>query len=394
MISLELQQFLIHHQEDDLDQLAFHAAKYPGVDIPFVLQQLKGRRIALQKIPTWASCPQVVFPRQISMEQSSSELTAKFKASLCKGQILLDLTGGLGVDFYFMAQNFSRAIYVEQQSELQQIAEHNFEVMGLDHAETICQDGVDYLQDLAFQVDTIFIDPARRSHSGQRTVLLQDCTPDLIHIDHLLTDKSAETLIKLSPMLDIASTISALNKVSDVYVLAVQNEVKELLLRKTQNQPPRQCIHALNFLKNGSEHHFSFQLVEESTAIAPLADSLKKYLYEPNAALLKAGAYKIVAERFSFEKLHANSHLYTSNDHLFGFPGRVFEVLDTFSFAKSELKRLHGLVSKANISVRNFPLDVDSLRKKLKLGDGGEYYLFATTLKENQRVLVLSRKAE
>lgn len=391
MISPDLKIFLTEHENDNLEHLALQAAKFPHINVPFALQQLKGKRIAMIKIPTWAACEELLYPKTLSMEQCSSETTAQFKASLAKGDTLVDLTGGFGVDFYFMAKHFQKAIYVEKQPELEEIAKTNFKTLELHQAQTFCDDSVVFLQNMNFKADTIFIDPARRSDSGQKTVLLQDCTPDLTQIDNLLSEKSRQTIIKLSPMLDISASVGLLKNISDVFVIAVQNEVKELLLRKTEFSD-NLIIHALNFQKNDTVDTFSFSPEEESTAQVAYASSVQKYLFEPNASILKAAAYKLVAERFSFQKLHPNSHLYTSNTFVAEFPGRILEVMDSFSFSSSELKRLHQTTSKANVSIRNFPSTVNDLRKKLKLTDGGDYYLFATTLADNQKRLILTKK--
>ena len=391
MISLPLKQFLSEHRDDNLQHLALQSAKFPGIDMPFALQQLKGRRIASQKIPTWTACQEVLYPPQVSMEQCSSETTARFKASLVEGNVLVDLTGGFGVDFFFMAQRFQKALYVERQPELELLARHNFQALGLDHAETFCEDSVAFLEKMDFVADTIFVDPARRADSGRKTVLLEDCTPNLKEIDDLLAEKSRQTLIKLSPMLDISASIRALKNISEVYVVAIQNEVKELLLKKSCSGKDTR-IHAVNYPNNSEPETFSFLMEEEVDASPKFANNMGRFLFEPNAALLKAGAYKLVSSRFSLDKLHVNSHLYTSDRLPDEFPGRVFEVVDCFSFSHSEQKRLHQVTSKANISVRNFPSSVEELRKKLKLADGGDFYLFATTLADNQKRLVLSRK--
>ncbi len=390
MISPDLKKFLFEHRDDNLDRLALQAAKFPEIDIPFALQQLKGRKIAKEKIPTWSENEEIVYPKQLSMEQCSSEKTAQFKSQLAKGNVLVDLTGGMGVDFYFMAQGFEKSIYVEQQRELEQIANHNFKALGLNSAETYCENGVDFLQKMNFRADTIFIDPARRADSGRKTVLLQDCTPDLTTIDDLLSEKSVQTIIKLSPMLDITSAVQALKNVVDVYVIAIQNEVKELLLVKKSVSSDLQ-IHTINFKKDETEE-FSFNYENEKNTTPLFSTQIQRFLYEPNAAVLKAGAYKIIANRFSINKLHINSHLYASETLAEGFPGRVFEVIDTFSFSNSEIKRLHQVTNKTNISIRNFPSSVEELRKKLKMTDGGDFYLFATTLSDNQKRLILTQK--
>lgn len=392
MITPALKQFIREHAQDDLQRLAFQGVKYPEVDIPFVLQQLKGRRMATYKIPSWSEKEDVLYPRQISMEQCSSETTARFKASLVgNSPTLVDLTGGFGVDFYFMAQQASHAIYVEMLPELADTARHNFDVLKLTQAEIVCADSVEFLRSMDFKADTIFIDPARRDQAGQKTVLLQDCTPDLTLIDELLEEKGTQILIKLSPMLDITASVKALRHISEVYVIAVQNEVKELLLRKRKTDGAVR-IHAVHFRKHHPTEDFIFTTEEETGAVASTTSVIGKYLFEPNAAVLKAGAYKILSSRFALKKLDANTHLYTADVYPADFPGRVFEVKDTFMFGKKEIKNLLSKTNRANISVRNFPISADELRKKLKLKDGGEDYLFAATLSGNKKILLLTRK--
>ncbi len=393
MISQALKRFLDEHQTDNLQQLALQAKRFPDVDMPFALQQLKGRQVAKAKIPAWAECGEICYPRQLSLEQCSSEQTARFKADLLPaGDTFIDLTGGLGVDFYFIAQHFKRKIYVEQQADLVAIAHHNFATLGME-TETHCCDSISFLQNIDNKVDVIYIDPARRNADGRKTVLLADCTPDLTQIDDLLNVKSERTLIKLSPMLDITATVKALSHISQVYVLSVDNEVKELLLLK-QPTTGDVKIHAVNICKNSDVQNFTFTNLQESEAKPTLTSEVQTYLYEPNASLLKAGAFRILSEHFSVAKLHPHTHLYTSSKPIEGFPGRSFRVEQVFTFAKNDVKKLRLMAPKVNIATRNFPASPNDLYKKLNLKDGGHYFLFATTLFNGDKVLILTTKAD
>lgn len=391
MINLSTKQFIAEHINDDWSKLAFSANRNTDVDVLQAINQIKGRRSIEQKIPTWYENADIVFPAHLSLEQCSSETTASFKSTLIQGNALVDLTGGFGVDCAFLSSQFKQVTYVERNADLCEIAKHNFAVLGLNHIQVTNADAVDYLQQMS-NVDCIFIDPARRDGVGRKTVALSDCEPNVVEILPTLLEKSKTVLLKLSPMLDIRLALSDLKKVAGVSVISVDNECKELLLMLSNQANGNPLILCLNFRKNNELQTFSFTNEEEQLANAVYAHLPEKYLYEPNASILKAGAYKLLSSRLGLKKLHPNSHLYTSDTLFADFPGRIFLINSYFSLNKRDMKEYLGGISHANITVRNFPDTVASLRKKTKLTEGGEVYLFATTLLDEKKVLVKCRK--
>lgn len=399
--SPETLRFIQEHAQDDVRPLALQAHKYPLVDVPAAIQQIAGRQAAGEKIPSWQAVEGIVYPRHLSLEQCSSELTARYKAELVKGETLTDLTGGLGIDCAFLAAGFRQAVYVERQEELCEIASHNFPLLGLNHITVCNEDGVKHLEEMA-PVDCLFIDPARRNEHGGKTVAIADCEPDVAALEELLLSKARQVIIKLSPMLDLTLTIKDMKHVTEAHIVSVNNECKELLLileddnRANNNSPlqantpsiPTVCVN----ITPHSVQRFVFTREEEQASECSYTDQTGSYLYEPNASLLKAGAFRCVAKRYGLKKLHPNSHLYTSDTLVEEFPGRVFEISRTCTFNKKEMKEALGNIKKANISIRNFPASVAELRKRIKMGEGGDDYLFATTLNNNQKLLILGRK--
>lgn len=396
-ISAETRQFIKEHCKDDVRQLALQARKYPNVDMNEAVTQISGHQIAEKKIPSWANTDGILYPKHLSMEQCSSELTALYKATLASGDTFADLTAGFGVDCSFIARNFKHAHYVERQEYLCEIARNNFETLGLNHIEVHNIDGVTFLEKMD-KADCIFLDPARRDANGGKTVLISECEPDVSSLEETLVEKADKVMIKLSPMLDIFSTIRELKFINNIHIISVNNECKELILilKKSINSYKSKekniTISCEQIVNNFSTQHLDFTLEEERDSICTLTDNIQEYIYEPGAALLKAGAYKILSERYKVDKLHPNSHLYTS-DKLIDFPGRKFKVIATSSFNKKEIKSLLENVDKANLTVRNFPSTVAELRKKLKLKEGGETYIFATTLNNGEKVLIKCQKA-
>ncbi|MDR2086938.1 MAG: SAM-dependent methyltransferase [Dysgonamonadaceae bacterium] len=389
MLSSEVKRFIREHLDDDVRLLALRAASFPHpeIDFHFLLNQIAGRQQIKNKIPSWYPFDDIVYPPRLALEQCSSEATARYKASLLSGDSFVDLTGGWGVDTAFIAPHFVRAAYVEKQAGLSEIAAHNFSVLGLKHITVDTADGVDYLRKM-HPVDCIYLDPSRRSVSGRKVTLIEDCEPDLTRIQGYVPEKSRRALVKLSPMLDIRSALQTLKKVQAVHVVAHKNECKELLFlldRKFEGEPLITCVD----LKSGAENlTLTFNFTEEREATVVYTDSVGEYLYEPNVSLLKAGFYKTVALRYRLSKLHPDSHLYTSNEWAPHFPGRIFRVESVFSLNKRECKIPLAGTDRANISVRNFPLTVAELRKKLKLQEGGSIYLFATTLASGKRIII------
>lgn len=376
--------FIEEHADDDARGLALQASRYPEVDMRVAATQIEGRRVAKNKLPAWAAVQGLIYPVRLSMEQCSSEATAQYKVSLVRGTRLADLTGGFGIDCSYMSEHFSQTTYVERNEELCSIATHNFALLNkaIEVRQGQCEEVLASLP----EQDWIFLDPARRDRGGNKVVALSDCEPDVCALESLLLEKSARVMVKCSPMLDISQAISQLRSVTEVHVVAVGNECKELLFILERDKGGGDIVmHTVN-LHGGGRQTFDFRLKAEGEAVCSYASQLGQYLYEPNSALMKAGCHRLPAAHYGLAKLHPNTHLYTSDVLVNDFPGRVFKVESYCGFSKKELK---GLACKqANLAVRNFPEHVDTLRKRLKISDGGATYLFATTLYDGSKVLV------
>ena len=487
--------FIRQHQDDDVRQLAFLGSKYPEVDMPFALDQIRGRKMAHVKLPRWASIDGIIYPPHISMEQCSSEQTALYKAELAarllglspsssengeekekesenasnlhlseicefagkgavdsefakngatyeKQQILtevgrnvneikgeahggdfseeigfVDLTGGFGVDFSYIASQLGvKSMYVERQTHLCEAAKENFGRLGLKNAIVKNGDGIEVLHSFASKKDDaaseslgiteeqsrsllktklglklIFIDPARRDDAGNKVVSLKDCTPDVTLLQEEMLSKADYVIIKLSPMLDWHRAVSELNCVKEVHIISVNNECKELLLVLSARNMGNLRIYCVN----DAQSFVCDELDMESSSVKIALSTLEEmqYLYEPNASLMKAGCFSVLSERYGARMLSKNSHLFVSMEPIEDFPGRSFRIIVISSFNKKELKRHLSSITKANIATRNFPLSVAELRKRLKLKDGGETYIFATTLSDESHVLVITEKA-
>ena len=392
-ISPETQLFIREHSSVDVRALALQAKKYPDIDMPTAITQIAGRQVAAEKIPSWREIEEIWYPKHLSLEQCSSEITARYKARLLQGDSLTDLTGGFGIDCSFLATGFKSPTYVERQEELCEIAAHNFPILNLNHINVRNEDGVAYLQSMS-PVDCIFLDPARRNEHGGKTVAISDCEPNVAELEDLLLNKANRVMIKLSPMLDLSLALKELKHTQEVHILSVNNECKELLILLRQTSPAEIAIHCVNLFTKGTqeEQHFVFTREQEQRSQCTYTDSLGDYLYEPNASLLKAGAFRSIAAAYPVRKLHPNSHLYTSDSFIENFPGRIFRIVNQCSFNKKEVKENLADLKKANVTVRNFPATVAELRKRLHLTEGGDTYLFASTLNNGQKVIIRCEK--
>ena len=390
-ISSETLRFIEENARADVRSLALQAKKYPQVDMAMAVVQIAGRQIAEAKVPSWYHTEGLLYPKHLSMEQCSSEATAIYKAGLVEGDSFADLTGGFGIDCSFLSRKFKQADYVERQAELCELAKHNFPLLGLSigvHNE----DGVEYLKQMQ-PVDCLFLDPARRDGHGGKTVAIADCEPDVSALEDLLVEKAKKVMVKLSPMLDLSLALKHLKYVREVHIVSVNNECKELLLILQKESASSDITIHCEHIVNASEHQsFSFTQEQERTSDCPLATEVGAYLYEPNASILKAGAYRSLTQTYACKKLHASSHLYTSEQFIEDFPGRRFHVEAVSGFGKKELKEFLQDMEKANLTIRNFPSSVADLRKRLKLKEGGEDYLFATTLADESKVMIKCRK--
>ena len=404
MMNQATQDFIRQHQDEDVRQLAFLGSKNPEVDMPFALDQIRGRKMARAKLPRWANIDGIIYPPHISMEQCSSESTALYKAELAARLLglsasssseeigFVDLTGGFGVDFSYIAARVGlKSMYVERQAHLCEAAKENFERLGLKNAIVKNGDGIEVLHSLK-ELKLIFTDPARRDDAGNKVVSLKDCTPDVTVLQEEMLLKADYVIIKLSPMLDWHRAISELNHVREVHIISVNNECKELLLvLSARNMGENLRIYCINDAQSFVCNELDME--SSSVKIAPSTLEEMQYLYEPNASLMKAGCFGVLSERYDARMLSKNSHLFVSREPIAAFPGRSFRIIAVSSFNKKELKRHLSGITKANIATRNFPLSVAELRKRLKLKDGGETYIFATTLSDESHVLVITEKA-
>ena len=396
--------FIRQHADDDVRKLALQGAKDAEVDLQMALQQIAGRQTARRKLPSWASVDGVVYPPHLNMEQCSSEQTARYKASLTpipspKGEgsdVFVDLTGGFGVDFYWMSQRFKQRVYVEQNESLCTISSHNFEVLG-HKCSVCCCDTATYLTTMP-HVDLIYMDPARRNEHGGRAYGIEDCSPNVLELLPLLMEKANRVMLKLSPMLDWRKAVEDLKYVSEVHIVSVDNECKELLLLLDQERSADLRVVCVN--DDSCFEFFPFQgkiVPEERNDFSlgekrPFAIGETAFLYEPNASIMKAGCFEKVEQRFPVQQISQNSHLFLSSVEIEDFLGRRFQISSISSMNKQELRTALKEVERANISVRNFPLSADQLRKKLKLKDGGDVYIFATTMSDGEHRLFICRK--
>lgn len=423
-----VRKYIEEHLSDDVSKLAL--SKFPeNIDKQFVIRQIQARQLLRKKLPSWSENDVLFFPRRISLEQCSSELTAKYKKTLLtdmdeptrnticedlcqsvvKTKTLVDLTGGMGVDTAFLSDGFENTIYVEAQEELCELARHNFKVLNK-NIEVVNAKAEDFLSRCG-EVDCIYLDPARRDEYGRKMVSLHDCSPDVAELQDLIFEKTKTLMVKLSPMLDIDVIKKELKNIKEIHVVAVKNECKEVLVKcqqTTDNGQHDLCIDhpsavgcqvsAIDLRENWK---FTFTEDEEQNADVTFADEIGRYLYEPGAACMKAAPFKLMSQRFNIKKLDRNSHLYTSDELVSGFPGRIFEVINVVPFDK-KAKRILSQQSavnsqqtspKASIAVRNFPLSAEELRRHLGFKDGDEFYIFGTTMKGEKKILVVGKRA-
>lgn len=395
-------EFIREYRERDIRQLALQANRFPDVDMPYALDQIQGWQIARRKLPKWAACDGVIFPPHLSMEQCSSEPTAQYKLNLAMewaeivghASSMTDLTGGFGVDFSFTSCAFAAATYVERNEQLCHIVEHNLPLLGLNNATVVCADAVEYLSTVEPQT-MLFLDPARRDEHGAKTVMLADCTPDVVQLLPKLLEKSRFTMLKLSPMLDWHKAVDDLQgTVREVHIVSVGGECKELLLVLSTVVESELKVYCAD-LSTASDTSSLFVYTPGSSA--PVANSkLKtqnsKFVHEPNASIMKAGCFDELAAAYGVSPVSRNSHLFLSDEPIEGFPGRSFVVERVTTMNKGELRKALVGIEKANIATRNFPLTVAELRKRLKIKDGGDVYIFATTTAEGEHLLLISRK--
>ena len=378
-------------QNKDADVRALALSKVPdGIDLHFCLQQIEGKQIAQKKLPSWAKTEGVLYPPKLSLEQCSSEQTALYKQQLVERllpkerQNMVDLTGGFGIDFSFLAKQFEEADYVETNEQLCETAQHNFPLLGHTKARVhnrSCEDFIDEMGEFCL----IYLDPSRRDSDGRKVVALSDCSPNIETLQDKLLDHAPIVIVKLSPMLDIQNTLRRMSDVCEVHVISVGGECKEVLLVLSREKKDKLCFYCVNITAQTQ----SF-CTKSRDAEPVIASQLERFLYEPNASILKAGVQNALCQTYDVKKLHPFSHLFVSSHFIDDFPGRSFIIEDYCGFGKKDLKRLLEGISQCNLTVRNFPATVAELRKRLKLREGGNVYLFATTLCDGSHVLIRS----
>ncbi|MDR1258500.1 MAG: class I SAM-dependent methyltransferase [Tannerellaceae bacterium] len=386
--------FISEHAGDDLNLLLLSAGRYPGIDVAFAVEQIACRRQIRDKLPSWYSDDELIYPAGIAAEQCSTEPTALYKQRLVDASAhVCDLTGGLGADSFFLSRKAKQVTYIERIGKYCAAARYNFARLGAENIDVIEGDATACFPDLPLPVDVFYADPSRRSGGGKRIFAIGECEPDLCALLPALLQRAPKVIAKLSPMADLRRTLSLLPGVSEVHVLAVRNDCKELLFvigRGAPALPPP--VHCVHFTAEGREESFSFCLEKEKDFPAAwAAEGVQAYLYEPNVAILKAGAFKSIT-RQGVCKLHVSSHLYTSPGMADNFPGRCFEVEDVIPFSSRICRDLHKAIPRANITVRNFPLTVKELRLRTRIADGGGVYLFATTLYDGAKALIVCRR--
>ncbi len=386
ILHTHIQYFINQNLRSDLSKLLFKGSPFQGITIQELAGQIESKRKSKNKLPTWYASKQIYYPHKLNIEQTSSEVTARYKAGLISGKTLIDLTGGFGVDSYAFAKQFQKVIHCELNTELSTIVQHNFKVLKATTIKCIAQDGIAYLQQTEQRYDWVYIDPSRRSSSKQRVFLLKDCLPDIPQNLDILFRFSNQIMVKASPLLDISRAIDELTSVKEVHVVAVQNEVKELLFILKKQYLGNITIKTVNILKD-TKQRFEATFKHESKARFSLP---KTYLYEPNAAILKAGLFNEVSHQLNIYKLHLNSHLYTL-DNCIDFPGRRFNILQVLPYKFKQFKKIFRN-PKANITVRNFPETVAQIRKKTNLKEGGDTYLFFTTDMNGERIILICEK--
>ena len=399
-VEREILAFAREHAGEDTARLLLSAARYPGIDMAAAVQQIEGLRTAHDKWPSLTACTDFLYPPRLNREQSSSEATALHKAGIYflhpgkrhGGPLrIADLTGGMGIDTFALAGWGTEETpevevdYVEQDKGLCDLARHNAEALGLHNIRFHCADSMEWLRRQDRRFDLLFVDPARRDKQGRKVSAFEDCTPDIVMYRELLLSKSEELMVKASPMIDLTLGASQLPNVSDVYVIAVSGECKEVLFRcgQTGEESRIHCHH----LHHGEIDDFVFTRDEESRAHATYASEVGKYLYEPNAALMKAGPFKLLSQWEGVEKLSQNTHLYTSHRLLPHFPGRVFSVIVETSPTRKEVQKWIP-EGKAHVVTRNYPVAAAELQKQLGLKEGGDLFVVATTIANRRRALI------
>ena len=388
ILNKEIQDFINANLKTDLTKLILKGCSFKEISIQEIAAQIVAKNKCQNKLPTWFRTENIYYPNKLNIEQTSSEITAQYKSKLVFGNSLIDITGGFGVDAFYFSQKVKNITHCEINKELSKIVSHNYQQLNAQNINTLVGDGIEFLKNYIEKIDWIYSDPSRRNDAKGKVFLLEDCLPNIPENLDLLFKKTDNILIKISPILDITSAINELKFVKEIHVVAIENEVKELLFLLEKNWNQSISIQTINFNKTNNQV-FKLDLGEQVSATY---SEPKKYIYEPNAAILKAGAFQQVSNHLKIAKLHQHSHLYTS-ENLIEFPGRCFEIKNCISYDKKQLRKLIPS-KKANITTRNFPENVEQIRKKTGLKDGGNQYVFFTTDKNNKYIVLICHKIQ
>jgi 16S rRNA G966 N2-methylase RsmD len=384
-------QYVAKHLHDDPAQLALQARKHPSLPVPELVRQIQARQKARLKVPAWADNPDLVFPPTLSVEQASSARTAAFKAALVSGQRLADLTGGFGVDVSYFAERIPEVHYVERNAALADVVRFNLTHLGISNVQFHAADAVQFLRNTPDTFDWIYLDPARRDTAARKIFRLQDCEPDILRLMPLLLHKGRRVLLKTSPMLDIEQAILELRQVRQLWVVAVDNECKEVLYELGPEPAVDPERHTVNLLRTGQQQEFRLNRAREARAVPRYAEP-QQYLYEPNVAILKAGGFRSIGTAFELLKLHQHSHLYTSDTLYADFPGRIFRIRATEKYDAQALRAHLSPEARAHVTTRNFPDTVAEFRHRTGIREGGDLYLFATTNLEGKLMVLVTEK--
>lgn len=382
----EVQKFIDANLESPLSKLALQKNPFPEIEWKLILNQIETKAKAKEKLPTWFANRAIIYPVKISLEQTSSEITAKYKSKLVEGNTLVDVSGGFGVDDYYFSKTIKQVFHCEMNEELSVIVAHNFHSLNVNNCRCMVGNSTEIIENINQKTDWIYVDPSRRNESKGKVFMLKDCSPNVPELVNFYFKYTNNILIKTAPLLDISAGLNELKYVKEIHVVAVNNEVKELLWILENNFLGQPIITAVNLTETKNDlFTFPFNTTNDSNFSLP-----EKYVYEPNAAIMKSGGFNEISYQFQLKKLHQHSHLYTS-EQLISFPGRVFEIQEILKYSKSDMKlKLEN--QKSNITLRNFPDTVENIRKKWKIKDGGQLYSFFTTDLQNNKIVLLCKK--
>ncbi|MDA8874406.1 RsmD family RNA methyltransferase [Winogradskyella sp.] len=388
ILNTEVQDFINANLNEDISKLLLNGISFSEIEAKDIIKQIEAKKRSKKKLPTWFNSKNIYFPNKLNIEQTSSEVTANYKANLVSGNSLIDLTGGFGVDAYYFSKRIKNVIHCEINKSLSEIVKHNYKTLNINTIECLNENGIEALKHIDRPFDWIYIDPSRRDDTKKKVFLLSECIPNIKTFQGLFLKYANNVMIKTSPLLDIKATLNDLKQIKELHVIALDNEVKELLWVLERDCKTEFIIKTVNLTKQ-SKQEFEFNIESESDEIAKHTEPLT-YIYEPNSAILKAGAFNSISSQLNIPKLHKHSHLYTSNS-LIDFPGRRFKIEKSIPFNKKIFAK--EKISKANVTTRNFPISVGEIRKKLKIKDGGDIYLFFTTDLNNIKIILVCFKA-